>query len=104
MGPGLGEKGRRVLECPGFPASSFLDYMAPGVVTMVTLFGGIFGGMSIVWDRRLDSGHKRLGPAYPGPLPAAELSQGQVRLGPVSPPQEARHGLGSVSVAKAEDP
>jgi len=37
MGPGLGEKGRRVLECPGFPASSFLDYMAPGVVTMVTL-------------------------------------------------------------------
>ncbi|HCW51578.1 MAG TPA: ABC transporter [Clostridiales bacterium] len=49
----MGNMFERMAQVPGFPADSYLDYMAPGVVTMVTLFGGIFGGMSIVWDRRL---------------------------------------------------
>ena len=49
----MGNLFTRLADLPGFPANNYLDYMAPGVVTMVTLFGGIFGGMSIVWDRRL---------------------------------------------------
>ena len=38
---------------PGFPARSYLDFMTPGVLAMVALFGGSFGGMTIIWDRRL---------------------------------------------------
>jgi len=49
----MGNMFQKMAGIPGFPAKSYIDYMAPGIVTMVTLFGGIFGGMSIVWDRRL---------------------------------------------------
>lgn len=49
----LGNLYQRIATIPGFPAPTYLDYMAPGVIIMVTLFGGIFGGMSVVWDRRL---------------------------------------------------
>jgi ABC-2 type transport system permease protein len=42
----------KVAQVPGFPAGSYLDFMAPGIVVMVTLFGGIWGGMTLVWDRR----------------------------------------------------
>jgi len=49
----MGNLFERMAAVPGFPADSYLDYMAPGVIIMVTLFGGIFGGLSIVWDRRL---------------------------------------------------
>lgn len=49
----MGNMFQRIAAIPGFPAPSYLDYMAPGIVTMVTLFGGIFGGLGIVWDRRL---------------------------------------------------
>ena len=38
---------------PGFPARSYLDFMTPGVLAMVALFGGSFGGMTIIWDRRV---------------------------------------------------
>ena len=38
---------------PGFPARSYLDFMTPGVLAMVALYGGAFGGMSIIWDRRI---------------------------------------------------
>jgi ABC-2 type transport system permease protein len=48
----MGNMFQRMASIPGFPARSYLDYMAPGVITMVTLFSGIFGGITIVWDRR----------------------------------------------------
>lgn len=38
---------------PGFPARSYLDFMTPGILAMVALFGGSFAGMTIVWDRRV---------------------------------------------------
>lgn len=56
----MGNMFQRLAVLPGFPAPSYLDYMAPGIVTMVTLFGGIFGGISIVWDRRFGYLHKLL--------------------------------------------
>jgi ABC-2 type transport system permease protein len=49
----IGNVFEKVARVPGFPAGSYLDFMAPGIVVMVTLFGGIWGGMTLVWDRRL---------------------------------------------------
>lgn len=49
----MGNMFERMAMVPGFPAKSYLDFMAPGIIVMVTLFGGIFGGLSVVWDRRL---------------------------------------------------
>lgn len=49
----MGNVFQKVARIPGFPADSYLNYMAPGIVVMVTLFGGVFGGMTLIWDRRL---------------------------------------------------
>jgi len=49
----VGNMFSRTRALPGFPASSYLDFMTPGVLAMVSLFGGAFGGMSIIWDRRV---------------------------------------------------
>lgn len=49
----MGNVFQRVARVPGFPTDSYLNYMAPGIVIMVTLFGGVFGGMTLIWDRRL---------------------------------------------------
>jgi ABC-2 type transport system permease protein len=43
-----------------FGASSYLEFFAPAVIVMTMLFGGIFGGVSIVWDRRLGYLNKML--------------------------------------------
>lgn len=32
---------------------SYLDFMAPGIVTMVLLFASVFSGVSVIWDREL---------------------------------------------------
>ncbi len=49
----MGNVFQRIANVPGFPTNSYLNYMAPGIVVMVTLFGGVFGGMTLIWDRRL---------------------------------------------------
>ncbi len=49
----MGNVFSKVASVPGFPAESYLDFMAPGIIIMVTLFGGVFGGMTLIWDRRL---------------------------------------------------
>ncbi len=49
----MGNVFQRIAQVPGFPADSYLNYMAPGIIVMVTLFGGVFGGMTLIWDRRL---------------------------------------------------
>ncbi len=38
----------------------YLDFMTPGVIVMTALFGGIFGGVSIVMDRRFGYLNKML--------------------------------------------
>lgn len=35
-----------------FGTSNYLSFMTPGVLIMTALFSGIFGGTSIIWDRR----------------------------------------------------
>ncbi len=49
----MGNVFQRMANVPGFPADSYLEYMSPGIVVMVTLFGGVFGGMTLIWDKRL---------------------------------------------------
>jgi ABC-2 type transport system permease protein len=44
----------RVVELPGFEASSYVTYVTPGVVIMMALFGGGWNGMSIIME--IDSG------------------------------------------------
>ena len=44
---------QRTNTLPGFPAHSYLDFMTPGVLAMMALFGGAFGGMTVIWDRRV---------------------------------------------------
>lgn len=51
---------------------NYLTFMAPGVMIMTALFGGIFGGMSVVWDRRLGLLNKML---------AAPISRAAIPLG-----------------------
>lgn len=36
-----------------FGTESYLAFMTPGIILMTVLFGGVFAGMSIVWDRRI---------------------------------------------------
>lgn len=68
----MGNVFHKIASVPGFPASSYLNYMTAGIVVMVTLFGGIYGGMSIIWDRRLGFLQKMM---------AAPISRSAVILG-----------------------
>lgn len=68
----MGNMFQLVGKLPGFPTSSYLDYMAPGIVIMTTLFGGVFGGLSVVWDRRLGFLNKML---------AAPISRSSIPVG-----------------------
>lgn len=45
---------RRVVELPGFHASSYITYLTPGIVVMSALFGAGWTGMGIIQD--LDRG------------------------------------------------
>lgn len=51
---------------------SYLAFMTPGIILMTVLFGGVFSGMSIVWDRRI---------GYLEKLLAAPISRAAIPLG-----------------------
>jgi ABC-2 type transport system permease protein len=57
-----------------FGASTYLAFFTPGVIAMTTLMGGIMGGNSIVWDRRLGYLNKML---------AAPISRTSVATGKI---------------------
>ena len=44
--------GFRRAQIPSLAGVSYIDFLAPGVVSMVVLFTGTFSGVSIVWDRQ----------------------------------------------------
>ncbi|MCR4403694.1 MAG: ABC transporter permease [Candidatus Acetothermia bacterium] len=51
---------------------NYLAFMTPGIILMTVLFGGVFGGVSIVWDRRI---------GYLEKLLAAPISRGAIPFG-----------------------
>nr|MDO8099407.1 ABC transporter permease [Candidatus Njordarchaeota archaeon] len=57
-----------------FGASSYLDFFIAGVIVMTALFGGIFGGFSIVWDRRLGYLNKMLA----APISRTSIGTGKI--------------------------
>jgi ABC-2 type transport system permease protein len=50
----FGQLFRRVVELPGFEATSYIQFLTPGVVVMTSLFGALWSGMGIIQD--LDEG------------------------------------------------
>ncbi|MBO8183000.1 MAG: ABC transporter permease [Archaeoglobus sp.] len=44
--------GFRRAQIPSLEGISYIDFLAPGVVSMVVLFTGTFSGVSVVWDRQ----------------------------------------------------
>jgi ABC-2 type transport system permease protein len=54
--------------------TSYLNFMMPGVMIMTALFGGVFGGTTIVWDRRLGFLNKMLSaPIHRASIPIGKL-------------------------------
>jgi len=51
---------------------SYLDFMTPGIMLMSSLFGGVFGGVSIIWDRRT---------GYLNRMMAAPIARAAIPLG-----------------------
>ncbi len=49
----MGNMLQRAASIPGFPAERYLDYMAPGVMVMSTLFGATTAGLGLALDLRL---------------------------------------------------
>jgi ABC-2 type transport system permease protein len=45
---------RRIIDLPGFETSSYIDFLAPGVVVMTAFFQGTWSGMAMIQD--LDRG------------------------------------------------
>jgi len=69
----MGSMLENVVKLPYFRGvGSYLDYMAPGIVVFTTLFGGVFGGLSVVWDRRFGFLNKML---------AAPISRSAIPIG-----------------------
>jgi ABC-2 type transport system permease protein len=67
---------KKIVEIPGFGASSYLDFFTPGVVIMTALFSGGWGGMNVISD--LDRGvldRFLVTPARRGALIAGRLAQ-----------------------------
>jgi ABC-2 type transport system permease protein len=53
---------------------SYIDFMTPGIMIMTSLFGGVMGGTSIIWDRRLGFLNKMLSsPIYRASIPLGKL-------------------------------
>ena len=45
--------GFRRVEIPSLPSNlTYIDFLAPGIISMVVLFTSTFSGISIVWDRQ----------------------------------------------------
>ena len=54
---------------------NYLAFMTPGIMIMTALFGGVFGGMSVLWDRRLGFLNKMLAaPIHRAAIPLGKLA------------------------------
>jgi len=75
---------------------SYLAFMTPGIIVMTVLSGGVFAGMSIVWDRRIGYLEKLLAaPISRAAIPLGKMVAAAVQgriLGPSHPPYRRRFG------------
>jgi len=61
-------------------ASDYFSYMAVGMLAVIALFTTMFGGMSIVWDRRFGFLNKlRAAPIPRGAIPISRIAASVVR-------------------------
>lgn len=65
--------------------NNYLDFMTPGIILMTILFGGVFGGLSIIWDRRIGYLEKLLAsPIKRGAIPfgksVSTMIQGSIQV------------------------
>jgi ABC-2 type transport system permease protein len=49
-----GQLFKRIVELPGFAATSYMTFVTPGIVIMMSIFGGGWNGMGIIME--LDNG------------------------------------------------
>jgi ABC-2 type transport system permease protein len=47
LGAGFGR-----MPIPGLNSPNYLSFLVPGMIGMTILFGGVFSGMSVLWDRQ----------------------------------------------------
>ncbi len=57
-----------------FGASSYLTFFTPGIIALTTIMGGIMGGNTIVWDRRLGFLNKMLS----SPISRTSIATGKI--------------------------
>jgi len=53
---------------------NYLEFMTPGIMIMTALFGGVYGGTTVLWDRRLGLLNKLLA----APIPRAAIPLGKL--------------------------
>jgi ABC-2 type transport system permease protein len=71
----FGQLFRRVVELPGFAATSYIQFLAPGVVIMTAMFGSAWSGMGLINDINDGVLDRMLAtPVHRGALVAARVS------------------------------
>jgi ABC-2 type transport system permease protein len=72
LGAGFGR-----MPIPGLKSPNYLTYLVPGMIGMTILFGGIFSGMSVLWDRQ----YGFLKEILVAPVPRVTLVIGRIASG-----------------------
>ena len=74
MGNAMSGLTRNPMAAKMLGTSNYLEFMTPGIMIMTSLFGGVFGGNSIIWDRRLGFLNKMFtSPIHRGAIPLGKL-------------------------------
>ena len=75
MGNAMSGLTRNPMAAKMLGTGNYLQFMTPGIMIMTVLFGGVFGGNSIIWDRRLGYLNKMFtSPIYRAAIPLGKLS------------------------------
>jgi len=74
VGSNLSGLTRSPMAAQTFGTGGYLAFMTPGIMIMSALFGGVFGGTTVLWDRRLGFLNKLLA----APIPRAAIPLGKL--------------------------
>jgi ABC-2 type transport system permease protein len=74
MGNSMSGLTRNPMAAKMLGTGNYLSFMTPGIMIMTALFGGVFGGTTILWDRRLGFLNKMLSaPIHRAAIPLGKL-------------------------------